>query len=187
MKIPGRHLHVPRQHNQVDIILSQQRQFPRLRVWLALFRHWDMVIRNPIKIGVPFRVRKIADDQRDFASQLPVPLPVQQIHQAMIELRNENRHAGPVCGHRQPSVHRKFTRYRRKFARKIFHPQPKSAQIPLRPRQIKSLFPSLVLLKVQNVPIMSENKIGNGRIQPLLVRALTSKIALSFKVTPNVR
>jgi len=69
-------------------------------------------------------------------------------------------------------VHRKFIRDGRKFPRKIFQLQRKSAQIPFHPRQVKPLFTSLVLLEMQNVPIVPENKIRNGRIQPLLVRAL---------------
>ena len=46
----------------------------------------DEVIRDAVKIGVASGIRVIADDQRNFASQLAVSLAVEKIDEAVIVL-----------------------------------------------------------------------------------------------------
>jgi hypothetical protein len=67
-------------------------------------------------------------------------------------------------------MHGKLLRDRAKLGREVFQFQLEIGKIPLHAREIKALFASLVLLEMQNISIMPENEIGNGRIQPLLIR-----------------
>jgi hypothetical protein len=68
----------------------------------------NVVKRNAEKIGVALGVRMIADHQGKIASEFSVALAVQQIHQAVIVLGNENGHAGPAITGRQHPIHAEF-------------------------------------------------------------------------------
>jgi hypothetical protein len=56
----------------------------------------------------------VADDERKITRQLPVALPVQQIHQTVIILGYENRHPGTVAAQANAPVHAKFVSDRTK-------------------------------------------------------------------------
>jgi len=143
-----------------------------LSLLLVLLGHRNQVIRNLMKIRMPFRVRMIANHQRNFASQFPDPLPVKQIHETVIIFGNKNGDARPVIRPRNAPPNRKLLGNGCKPLRKIFQIELEPFEIPFDARQIESLFPRLVLLEMQDVPAMPINKIRNGRIQTLSIRAL---------------
>ena len=90
----------------------------------------------------------------------------------MIEFGDKHGDARTVTGERQSPLHGKFLSDRRKSFRELIEAQRKAGQIPFDAGQIKALLPGLVLLKMQNVAIVAENKFSDGGVQPFLVRTL---------------
>jgi hypothetical protein len=119
-----------------------------------------------------FSVAMIADHQRKVAMQLSVPLPVQQVHQAVVVFGNEDCHPWPLAAQRDAPFHSKFVRDRPERPIKILQPQPESFEAPFHARQVEAFFASLVLFEMENVSIVSINEIRYRRIQSLAVRAL---------------
>src|SRR5580704_6752106 len=78
-EVLGEHLHIARQNDQLDIVLAKQFDLLLLSLELVLLSYGNEVIRNLMKICVTFRVRMIADHQRDFAREFADPLPVEQV------------------------------------------------------------------------------------------------------------
>src|ERR1700730_5853817 len=125
-----------------------------------------MVELDTVKIGVAFGFGVITYDHGNFAGQFAVALPVKQIHQAMVEFRNENANARPMAGDGKAPMHGKFLRNWAKLDRKIFQFQLEISEIPLHAREVKPLFAGLVLLKMQNISIMPKDEIGDSGVQP---------------------
>src|SRR5271167_4516954 len=128
--------------------------FARFRLRLIFFRYRNHMQRNAIKIRMKPGIRMIADDQRKIASQFPVSLAVKQVHQTMVKLRNKDRHSWTVTAHGNSPVHSKFVSDRPERARKILQIQSESIEIPFDACQVKTFFASLMLLKMQNVPVV---------------------------------
>src|SRR5580658_10569232 len=83
-ELPGKHLHITSQNNQLDVVLAKQLDLPRLSLRLALFCHWNEMVRNVVKVCVAFRVRMVAYQQKNFAREFADPLPVEQVNETVI-------------------------------------------------------------------------------------------------------
>src|SRR6266436_1385618 len=83
-EVLGEHLHIPGQDDQLDIVLAKQLHLPLFSLQLAFLRHWNEVIRNVVKVCMPFRVRMIANHQRNFTGEFANPLPVKQVYETVI-------------------------------------------------------------------------------------------------------
>jgi len=125
-----------------------------------------------VKIRMPLRVGVIADNQRNFAFQLADALAVEKIDKAVIVLGNQNRNARPMTCQRHAPAHSKFFGDRMELCGKIRERQLKIGEVPLHARKIERILARLVLLKMQDVPVMPVNKIRNRRVQTFLVTAL---------------
>ena len=128
-----------------------------------------------MKVGVASHVLMVADNERNFASQLAVTLPVEQVHKAMIVLGDEKRDAGTITGQGHVPLHSKFFCYRCEFLRELIQWQPESAQIPFHASKIKALFASLMLFKMQNVAVVLKDEIGNRGVETFLIGTLNEQ------------
>src|SRR5580700_188868 len=124
---------------------------------------------------MPPGVGMIADHQREIAPQFSVSLPIQQIDQAMVVLRNEDGHARTAIAQGDTPVHAELVSDRAKRAVEVFHIQTEARQVPFDARQEVALFTSLMLLEVQDVAIVAIDEFGDSSIQALAVRALHQK------------
>src|SRR5882672_122032 len=115
-------------------------------------------------------VRMIAYHQRNLAGKFADTLPIEQIDQAMIVFRYENRYTWPVLGSRDTPLNRELLRDRLEPLREIFQVELKSRQVPFHARRIEALFSRLVLLEMQNVPAVPVNEVRDRRIETLAVR-----------------
>src|ERR1700723_2482944 len=79
-----KHLHVPGQNDQFDIVFAKQLDLLSLSLWLVLLRHWNGAKRNIVKVCVALRVRMIADHQGDFAGEFANPLAIEQVYETVI-------------------------------------------------------------------------------------------------------
>ena len=136
---------------------------------------------DAVKISVAFRVDMVADNQRKIAFQFSAPLAIQQIHQAVILLGNEDGHPRTVIAQGDAPVHAELVRDGAKRAVEVLHVQAESVQIPLDTRQVVTLFARLMLLEVKNISIVTVNKLGDGGVQPLAVWALHEKNGAVFQ------
>src|SRR5258708_3175368 len=128
----------------------------------------------------------IADHQGNLAGKFADPLAVEQIDQAMVVFRYENRHARPVLGSRNTPLNCKLLRDRLEPLREIFQVELKSRQVPFHSRKIEALFSRLVLLEMQNVPAMPVNEVCNRRIEPLAVRTFQNHhAAVLHRILPT--
>ncbi len=117
----------------------------------------------------------VAHDHRNITSQLAVALPVQQVDQAVVMPRDKDRHPRPVARQHNPPVHRKLFCNRFELLRKILQIQLKPIEVPFDAGQIEALCAGLVLLKMQDVPTVAEDEIGDGGVEPFAVRTLNQQ------------
>jgi hypothetical protein len=89
----GEHLHVAREHHQIDPLAQEQLDLALLLPGLALLVDREDVVRDTERGCDPGEVGVVRDDQRDLAAQLAEPVADQQIVEAVLELRDEDRDA----------------------------------------------------------------------------------------------
>src|SRR5882762_9368599 len=88
-EVSGEHLHVPRQHDEINSVRAEEFELAAFGLRLVLFPHWNHMERDAIEIRPAARVFVVADHQRNFASELAAALSIEQVHQAMVVARNE--------------------------------------------------------------------------------------------------
>ena len=104
----GEHLHVARQHHQVDVQLVDEREHPPLGVGLRVRRDRDVVERHAVRRGQRLAVEVVRHDRRPRRSAATLAPPEQQVVEAVAELRDQDqrpvRRVGrpQLPGHREP-------------------------------------------------------------------------------------
>src|ERR1700740_933670 len=119
----------------------------------------NVVERHAVKIGVMLGVQVIADDQGKLTGKFPVTLSIQQIHEAVIVLRNKNRDAWSVIAQADDPIHAKLVRNGAKGAVKVFQVQSESLEVPFDAREVVALFTGLMLLEMQDIAVVSVDKL----------------------------
>lgn len=99
------HLHVPRQHDQVDLVLAHQLQHARLLLLLGVRRDGQVHKRHVVGCGEGSEVRVVRDDQRHLDGQLAGGLPEEQVVEAVADLGDHDEHAGLLGGGVDRKVH----------------------------------------------------------------------------------
>jgi hypothetical protein len=101
------HLHVAGEHDEVDALLAQQRELALLLLALVLLPDREDAIGDPELPRDPLEIRVVAHDQRDLAAELPGLVAQEQVVEAVVGARDEDRHAfhvirpGEAPGHRE--------------------------------------------------------------------------------------
>ena len=183
-EVGRKHLHVAGKDHDVDVIGMEKFQLLCFGLRLGFFGDGNVMEGDAVKIGVAFRVDMIANNQRKIAFPFSAPLAIQQIHQAVILLGNEDGQARTVIAQRDAPVHAELVRDGAKRAVEVLHVQAESVQIPLDTRQVVTLFARLMLLEVKNTSIVAANKLGDGGVQPLAVWAPHEKNGAVFQGRP---
>src|SRR5580704_3539964 len=105
----GEDLHVAGQHNEIRVVLSEQRQDFFLSGKLVVLGDRHGGIGNLIEVGNRLIVLVIGNDQRNIAGQFAVLMAVKKIHQAVIVLGDENHHLLPMARLGEPPIHLEFS------------------------------------------------------------------------------
>ena len=104
-------LHVARQHHQIGPAFVHQRQQPFFLRGLRFGRHGQVVKGNRAEVGVAERRQVVVgNDPRNLHVQLADPLPIEQVHKAVIEFRDQNQHTGAQVCRAQRQGHAIFGR-----------------------------------------------------------------------------
>ncbi len=101
------HLHVAREHDQIDALGLEQLELAALLLVLGRGGHREDPVRDAELPGERGVIGMVAHDQRDLAGELPRAMAQQQVVEAMVVARNEDRDAldrvrpGEAPGHRE--------------------------------------------------------------------------------------
>lgn len=98
-------LHVPRQNDQIDVVLPDQLQDLALLLGFGGCRHGEMVKGDLVGVGQGLEVRVVGDDERDLDAQLGDALAKQEIVQAVPDLRHHDEHPGLLGQGVQLEIH----------------------------------------------------------------------------------
>ena len=121
--------------------------------------------RQSLGIGV------VGDHQRNVAVQLARLVPVEQVGEAVVVLRNQNAHARTPLAFGQPPAHLKARGNRGELIGQLVQAHVHPGGIELHPHQEQAGLGVAMLVGVQNVSIVAEDEIGDHRHQTLAVRA----------------
>jgi len=129
-EIRGQDLHIAGQHNEVDLAFLQKLQFVPLGLAFIFLGDRNHVIGNAVEFRVTLSIGMIADNERDFTGQFRNTLPVQQVYQAVVMLRNKDRYSRPVGRERNPPLHGKLLCNGRERCGEVLQRKPEATQIP---------------------------------------------------------
>jgi hypothetical protein len=138
----------------------------------VFLRHRNVVERHAKEIGVALSVGMVADHQRKVAGEFAIALAMQQIHQAVIVLGNEDGYPRPAIAHGEHPIHAELVRDRAEGSIKIAQVQAEVREIPFNTSQIKALFAGLMLLEMENVAVVAIDEFGESGVQSLAVGTL---------------
>ena len=155
------HLHVAREDNETASMFADERDLLLFRLPLVFFRDRYDEVRDAVEIGDALVVGMVGNDQRYIAVEFAALMPVEQVLQAMVILRDEDGDAGAIAGAGEPPLHLKVAGDGSEALRKLGKIKIKFCRIELNPRQkqIGCLVSMLVIEK--NVPAVPEDEIGN--------------------------
>jgi hypothetical protein len=88
-------------------------------------------------------------------------MPVEQINQTVHVLRYKNGYSWAPRRKRHAPDHAEAISHALKGPREIAHIDGESVEVPFDAHQEKLLFPILMLIRVQNVPVRAKNEIGD--------------------------
>ncbi len=103
----------------------------------------------------------VGNDQRDFAAKFATLVAVEQILQAMVILRNEDRDAGAVGGVCEPPVHLEVASDGSKSIGKLGKVKIEICRVELYPGQKEIGFLVSMLIGEQDVAIVAKDKFSN--------------------------
>src|SRR5271157_822848 len=95
-KLDGKNLHVAGQNHEVGLVLVHQGLDSGLGLVLVFLRDRNECVKKFVEVSYRLMVGMIGNNQRNVARQLAALLAVEQIHQAVAELRNKNNHPRAV-------------------------------------------------------------------------------------------
>ena len=128
--------------------------------------------RYAIEVGVMLGVKMIADDQHKFTRELPVALPVQKIHQAMVVFGDKNGDPRAVIAQANHPIHAEVVSDGAKSSVKVFQVEAETVEVPLDAREIVALFAGLMLLEVEDIAVVAVDKFGDAGVEAFAVCAL---------------
>lgn len=88
------HLHVPRQHHQLDVVLLDQLQHLLLLLLLGILCHGQVVELDAVALGQRLKVRVVGHDDGHVDQQLARLHAEQQVVEAVANLGHHDEHAG---------------------------------------------------------------------------------------------
>ena len=150
-ELVGEHLHVAGEHGEVDLVFTDQSDLLLLGFALVLFGDGDHEKGNLVEVGSGLVVGVIGNDQRDFALQLADFMAVEQVDQAVVVLRNHDRHLLALAGLGEAPLHVELFGDGREVTGKLGERNIEVGGIELNPHQEPGRVGVGVLVGVQDV------------------------------------
>ena len=91
-QVVGEDLHVAGEHHEVDLVLGHQPQQLGLRLRLGVAGDGDVDEGDAVPLRDRRQVGVVGDDQRDVDGQFTQTPAVEQVDQAVVELRHHQQH-----------------------------------------------------------------------------------------------
>src|ERR1700691_5355436 len=108
-KLGRENLHIPGQHNELNLVFLKQRELLLFRSGPMASAHRSVVKGYVVEGGQIASVLVITDHQGQMTGQLPHLMAVEKIDQAMLIMRNEDGDAGaPPAHHKLPGKSKFF-------------------------------------------------------------------------------
>src|SRR5262249_40590529 len=154
---------------QVDLVLLQERQLPGfgLRFLFRLYR--NMKERDAVETGPALGIWMVADNERNVTDQLTALMPVEQIDQAVIVLRDEQSEAVRPVGALDAPAHLEALGDRGELGNTFLDAEIKAGQVPLDARQEQPALRVLMLVGVQDVGVVLVEKLRHRGGDPFPV------------------
>jgi hypothetical protein len=108
-------LHIAGEDDNINLTVLAQVDLPCFHLEFVRGGYREMVKVNTVEISEGLCVRMIADDEGNVARQFPNLVLVQQVNQAMLVARNEERKLQAVSGPGQAPDHPEFVGQLGKF------------------------------------------------------------------------
>ena len=138
---------------------------------LDVLVHRQVLERDPVGLGQPARILVVAEDDRQFAVQLAALVAVEQIGQAMIEFRYEYGQTRLAARFGEPPDHPEAVRDGSESRGEVGQIEAEVRQFPFHPHQEQFQLGILMLVGMQDIGVVRQQKIGDGGDQPSLVGA----------------
>src|SRR6267154_95305 len=164
-------LHVPSEHNQVDMIVCEQLKFFLLLLLLIFGPDRKHVERDTKALRHGLQVRMVADYERNASRQFSRYVPKQQIVQAVAVFRDKNGDALDGIGKVNSPLHLQPFGERCKSRGDFRARDLKSIQFPFHAHQEQSGLGINMIVGVNDVAAVLEEKFRDLGHQTLLVRA----------------
>src|ERR1700674_3120791 len=171
----GENLHVARQHHEIRIVLLQEVQNCLLCLTLVVSWNWNRKVGNSIEIRDRLIVRVVRNNQRNVASQFAAPAAIKQVHQAVVVLRDQYDHLRAVVRPSQTPLHLEVVGDRSEVPGEVRQVDVKLGRIKFHAHQEQVRFIIGVLVSVQDVSVMAEDKIGDRGNDALAVGTTNQK------------
>jgi hypothetical protein len=128
---------------------------------LIFFRDRYDEVRDAVEVGDALVIGVVGNDQRDFAAKFATLVAVEQILQAMVILRNEDRDAGAVGGVCEPPVYLEVAGDESKSIGKLGKVKIEICRVELYPGQKEIGFLLSMLIGEQDVAVVAKDKFSN--------------------------
>jgi hypothetical protein len=112
----------------------------------------------------------VGNNQRDFAAQFTTLVPIEEILQAVVVLRNENGNARSVGGMGEPPIHLEFAGNRLEALGELRQVKIKIGRIELDTRQKKIRFLISMLIGEKDISVVAKNEFGNRSDHTFAIR-----------------
>src|SRR5580698_11432772 len=136
---------------------------------LVFFCDWHNEVRDMVEVGYALVIGVIRNNQRNLAMQFATLVPVKQILQAMVILRNENSDPRAVGGAGESPIHLEVAGDGSKSFGKLGQVKIKIHGIELYSRKKKIGCLVSMLIGEQDVAVVTKNKFGDRSNHSLAV------------------
>ena len=97
-QIVRQHLHVAGENDESDVVLLDQPEQRRFLLGLGVRRHGKVDEFDPVGLGDRLAVGVVRNDHRDLQREIFGSPSIEQVDEAVIELRHHDHHSGPKRG-----------------------------------------------------------------------------------------
>ena len=185
-EVLGEDLHVAGEHDQIDPLALEQRDLALLLRGLRLLVDREDVERDTELRRDAGEVRMVRDHERDLAGQLAEPVADQQIVQAVLELRDEDRDALRAVRVGDAPAHLVAAALDREQRLELVARDVELGEIELDALAEDPLLLVEVLLRLEDVRAVIRQQLRHRRDQSLAVGTAQQGASRSWSSRPSV-
>jgi hypothetical protein len=155
-------LHVPRQNDQVHLLLLEDFQLCLFRLGLAVWLHLDVMKGEIHGLAKLAKVRMVGNHANQFTTHLTSPKSESEILETMWDLGDQHSDSGPLARNGGAAIHTKvLPGHRLKCGGNPKDVRRGSRLRPFDPLKEDIFFGISMLVGMEDVPILRENPAGD--------------------------